>query len=297
MATKRCERKKYGLIGYPLGYTVSPAIHSEAFRKLGVDASYEVYVVEPSRFYQEIEEIAVRLNGFNVTTPYKEKVVELLDWLSPIARTLKAVNTVMRSDGELLGFNTDAEALEILFHRAGVRCGARALIVGAGGAAKAAAYALASLGAEMIVVANRSRERGEAFVHLISSVLGVDSTLIPLSEAPEMATKFDVVVNATPLGLKGHGDPLPGAKFREDAIVLDMVYNPPVTPMLRRALSSGAKCVSGLAMLVWQAALADEKWLGRRPPVKAMAKAGLRALGVAEDDKACQETVLAYCSE
>ena len=270
----------YGLIGSPVSKSLSPAIHCTVFREAGVDAVYLAWETPPERLVDTVAALRVLASGFNVTIPHKEAVARLLDSVDRDAEAIGAVNTVVNREGRLVGYNTDhigvRRCIEEACHRPRV-----ALIVGAGGAARAALYALASMGAERVVVANRGRERGERLASWASRVLGLDAAYSPLGEANRWAREADTIINATPLGSESccpeEAPPVLEA-IQPGQLVFDMVYRPLETRLLREARRRGAKTVDGLCMLVWQALYADMIWLGVEPTPRLYREARRAAL-------------------
>jgi len=285
----------YGLIGGDVSKSLSPAIHCTVFRSLGVDAVYLAWSIEPPSLRETVEALRILARGFNVTIPYKQEVISFLDVLSGDAEEIGAVNTVAKRRSRLVGYNTDHLGVRRCLEEK--RWSPRsALIIGAGGAARAAAYALASLGAERLIVANRSPERARALVEWANSVLGVEARPVPLAQAAEWAREADTIVNATPLGsascCPGEAPPVLEA-LGPGKLVFDMVYNPLETRLLREAKKRGAVAVDGLCMLVWQALEADKIWEGLEPTTSLYTlarRAAEEALGGGNEDRATRLT-------
>ena len=204
----------------------------------------------------------------------------LLDRLDPTAEETGAVNTVV-IDGVMTGYNTDASAIEAALRNAGCRGDGAAMIIGAGGAARAAAYALTRLGYLEIIVANRTRERALQLALLIKE-LGGRAETIPLERAGELSRRCEVIVNSTPLGMRPNVEstPLRSTEIPAGSVVLDLVYNPLRTRLLREAGKAGARVVDGLTILVEQGALAFKLWTGVEPPRGLMRREAEKALGV-----------------
>lgn len=264
-----------GIAGHPLGHTLSPGMHNAAFKELGIAGRYVVLPTK-SEELEDVLDLTVELNlrGFNVTIPHKESIVPLLDRLDDAARQAKAVNTVVNQGGELVGMNTDVHGVAKTFEKAGVQAkGKRVLIVGAGGAARACVSYLSPLGARISVV-NRTRARAEV---LANDFKGVQ--ILERSEAEK--APFDVVINCTPLGMKGFPDEMPisAMVLRPGQFVFDTVYNPSMTGFLAEAQRRGAVVESGMEMLIQQAVRSFEIWTGRAPPYELMAAAAREAMG------------------
>jgi shikimate dehydrogenase len=269
-------RRFAGVLGWPLEHTLSPAIHNAAFRRLDLDWVYLAFPVPPERLEQAVAGLRVLgAVGANVTMPHKETVMSLLDELSGDARSVGAVNTIQTVGDRLIGHNTDVDGFSrFLTADAGLKVkGSRALVLGAGGAARAVVRALLDLEVESVSVAARDAERGRRLSDLGERV----EDPVEWAVASARVEDFDLVVNATPLGAAGE-DPLPTARFRMGQAVVDLVYEPPATPLVARARESGAAGWNGLGMLVHQAAAALRIWSGQEPPVEAMSVAALHAL-------------------
>jgi shikimate dehydrogenase len=273
-----------GVMGWPVSHSRSPAMHNAAFAALGLNYVYVPLPVPPSEVATSVRALrGLGFAGVNVTVPHKPAVLPLLDVLTPIAAAIASVNTiVVRADGTLLGDSTDgAGFLEDLRAHRCEPAGRSILLLGAGGAAKAVAYALAGCGATL-AVANRTRERADELCRLVLAAL--PSARITAHPFPDglarLAERADLVVNATSLGLHVDRDPLPwdpAVSFRPGQIVYDLVYSPGTggepslpTPFLRLAGEAGAQAIDGLGMLVCQGARAFELWTGQQAPVEVM---------------------------
>ncbi|WP_457677760.1 shikimate dehydrogenase [Thermovibrio sp.] len=265
----------YGIIGYPVKHSLSPLMQTAAFKETGIDAVYVPFEVEPENLKEAVNGLrALSVKGFNVTVPHKEKVVESLDFLSQDAEFLGAVNTVKNEGGELTGYNTDAEGfLRSLIEEGVELSGKKVLMFGAGGAARAVGYALLKGGVKFLNIVNRSFKRAKE----VGELLGKRGNVLvyPLKEGTVEALlkDIDIIVNTTSVGMK-ETDPhlFDYSKIPEGITVVDIIYNPPETPLLKAARERGCKTVNGLGMLVHQGAVAFEIWTGRRAPVKVMEK-------------------------
>lgn len=273
-----------GIIGYPLGHTISPAFHQAAFDALKLPYRYTAWRTPP-------EELAARVQSFrrqghagsNVTVPHKEAVIPLLDEVDPIARRIGAVNTIVNRDGRLFGYNTDAPGfIRSLRDDAGFDPkGKSALVLGAGGAAKGIACALADAGLSVLALANRTAERAQRLADtLTTQSTGTYVQLLTWG----ISGRFDLIVNTTTLGMQGEPgaqeSPLPTQLIPATALVCDLVYVPVETPFLRAAREAGAKTLGGLPMLIYQGAYSFELWTGRQPPLDVMFAAARAALGI-----------------
>ncbi len=269
----------FGLIGYPVKHSYSAGMHNAAFEHYGMSARYELFEVPlgglETFFKSTVKER--RIQGFNVTVPHKEKVAQFLTGqIAPMAEMVGAVNTIrVEPDGRFSGFNTDEPGFGLDLEERGVDLsGKKAVLLGAGGAAKAVALALAALHVEAIEVfdiiqekARRLAERVRQFYPDLDVRVTAEARLLRLDEA-------GLFVNATPLGLND-GDPLPvdAAKLHAGLFVYDLIYNPGQTPLLKAAEAAGCRWANGLGMLLHQGCLAFEYWTGRTAPVDLMRQA------------------------
>lgn len=261
------DTKVAGVIGDPVRHSLSPALHNAGFAHLGLDWTYVAFEVPAGGGAGAVAAMrALGIDGLSVTMPLKAEVAEACDELSPAAAMLGAVNCVRRSGDRLIGENTDgAGFLRSLRSQAGiVPAGLHAVVLGAGGAARAVIVALAAAGASVTVV-NRSPDAAERAAASASNVAVGD--LAAVRDA-------DVVVNATPLGM-ADGDPLPvdPALVRRGQVVADLVYRPARTPLLDAAARAGATTLNGVGMLLFQAAEQFKMWTGHDAPVDVMAAA------------------------
>ena len=274
-----------GLIGDPVEHSMSPAMQNAAFRELGLDYIYVPFRVKSTELGQAIAGMrALNIRGLNVTVPHKVAVVQFLDKLDPLAEKIGAVNTIVNDDGVLTGYNTDATGfLQALLEREIEPAGKRAVILGAGGAARAIAFILAERGATLLIL-NRALELdwAEELAQRLSATFNKKVKALELNRENLMPAldKADILVNATSVGMSPKADetPLPAGLLRPGLIVYDIVYNPVKTRLLREAEAVGASTISGVDMLVWQGALAFEKWTGRKAPVELMKRETVRLL-------------------
>lgn len=283
-----------GLIGWPTGHSVSPAMHNAAFAELGLDWRYvplPVPVDPPERIGEAVRGLrALGLRGANVTVPHKQAVMPHLDQLSPAAQAIGAVNTIrIEPDGSLLGDNTDAPGFVADLRDHGVDpAGKRVLVLGAGGSARAVVYGLATAGSRAVAIANRSPDRAQSLAaemqHLFADCR-ITAHALP-DAIPTLAGNADLIINTTSLGMTPKIEGLPwdeGVSFLPGQVVYDLVYNPPQTRLLQKAAADGAKGIGGLGMLIWQGAIAFELWTGQQPSTETMRRAALadlRARGV-----------------
>ncbi|MBI1801163.1 MAG: shikimate dehydrogenase [Chloroflexi bacterium] len=266
-------RYQLGLIGYPAAHSLSPPMHRAALQALGLDGDYTALAVQPECLSATVRELPARdYRGINVTIPHKQAVIPLLDGLSASARAIGAVNTIVVEHGRLIGHNTDAVGFGCALARVGYEPrGQAALVLGAGGAARAVVYALTQAGAH-VTVWNRTRERAEQLARDFGATAA--TRLLPLARCGQ----FSLIVNTTPVGMAPDegGLPLPmqGRGFGAQ-VVYDLVYRPRETALLREARAVGAMPIGGLEMLVYQGAEAFRLWTGRDAPVEVMRDAAI----------------------
>jgi shikimate dehydrogenase len=262
-----------GVIGTPIRHSLSPVLHNAAFRALDLDWVYLAFEVGPGDAAVAVAGArALGIEGLSVTMPHKADVMAALDRLSPTAERLGAVNTITTRGGLLVGESTDGPGfIDALREDEGFDPhGRRCVVLGAGGAARAVALALAEEGAAEVVVVNRTRERAEAAAALAG----------PVGRVGELGDVdgAELVVNATPVGMGDGASPVPGERLGAGQLVVDLVYHPAVTPLVAEARSRGAVAVNGLGMLIHQAAHAFLLWTGQEPPLAAMSAAALSSM-------------------
>lgn len=280
--------KRLSVIGFPLKHSLSPVFQQAALEHLGLDARYELWEIPPEEFARRAGQLREPdFLGASVTIPYKEAIMLYLDELSPEAKEIGAVNTIVNEEGKLKGYNTDAHGfLRALLEMGFTPRGVEAAILGAGGAALAIGYALIKSEISFLWFINRSPERGERAALKLQPFLGPDQKMASLPLEPEaikdILPRCRLIVNATPVGMKhspGEGrTPIPPELIPPGAIVYDIVYNPPETPLLRAARERGNQVIDGLKMLIYQGAQAFKLWTGREAPVEVMFRAALEAL-------------------
>ncbi len=275
-----------GIIGYPIGHSISPVFQQAALDHLSIDANYLAHQVAP-------EEVAEFVNGLrspgvlgiNVTVPHKEAVIPHLDEVDEWASSAGAVNTIVNRSGRLTGHNTDGSGfLRSLREAAGFDpAGKRVLVLGAGGAARGVVLALVRQQVGHLTIANRTLERAQRLAELARSG-GVEAGAAGLlgSEVGDAAGPADLIVNCTTIGMSHgpdeQGSPLSREQIPPTALVNDLVYNPLETPLLREAAAAGASRLGGIHMLVYQGADSFEMWTGQPAPVEVMLEAATRAM-------------------
>lgn len=257
----------YGIIGNPIRHSLSPMIHNGAFKRLGWNAVYLAFEVKNlEEALRGIRELGVR--GVSVTHPFKTKVIPFLDKVEKLAKKIGAVNTIVNREGKLIRYNTDCDgALEALEEKMSLR-GKRVVLLGAGGAARAIGFGLMERDCQLII-ANRSRDRGEALGRELNCHFIPMSSLVKM-KAGEL--EADVMINATSVGMfpRNKKTPVPKRLLKQGMMVMDIVYEPLQTKLLREAKEKGCLTINGLEMLVRQGAAQFEIWTGRRPDLKQM---------------------------
>ena len=264
------------VIGSPVRHSLSPVLHNAAFTETGLDWVYLAFEVPRGAVPDAFAGVrALGLAGLSVTTPHKEAAAEACDRLSADAEALGAVNCVVNDGGTLVGHSTDGDgfvaalAAEVDLAPGGRRC----VVLGAGGAARSIALALARAGAAEVAVVNRTPARAERTVALV----GPTGRVVGPDDVPPTVEAAELVVNATSLGMGASAtrgeSPLDPGLLRAGTVVADIVYDPVATPLLEAARAAGARTLNGLPMLVHQAAIAFEHWTGREAPVEVMSAA------------------------
>ncbi len=261
----------YGVIGYPLGHTLSPVMHNAAFKVHGLNAVYLSFETRDlSGALAGMRALGIR--GMSVTIPHKTAVIPMLDEVDDLAKKIGAVNTIINQEGRLLGTNTDALGAFRALKEKTQLTGKTGLIVGAGGASRAIGFLLKEQGVRL-TLANRSREKGEALAD------SLDCPFLPLKEISKVES--DLLVQTTPVGMVPHEDQclLGPESLKKGMIVMDVIYNPLETRLIRMARDQGCTPINGLTMFIHQGAEQFRQWTGLHPPLSDMteaAKAGLK---------------------
>ncbi len=264
--------KLYGIIGRPVGHSLSPAMHNAAFEHLGINAVYLAFETDsPERAMVAVRTLGIR--GLSVTVPNKETVMDFLDETDETARQIGAVNTVKNLDGRLYGINTDwIGAVEALKAETGIR-GRTAVVLGAGGSARAVAFGLAREGAR-VHIANRTVEKARKLAREFGC------TFSGLRDLPQV--EGAILVNTTSVGMGSLAgiSPVPEEELDGFSLVMDIVYGREQTRLLKDAESRGCRIIRGTEMLLYQAASQFEFWTGRQAPVEVMKKALMDAMSI-----------------
>lgn len=261
-----------GLIGYPIKHSLSPWIHETFLEKTNLKGTYSIIEIEERSFAEEIEKLKKRdIDGFNVTVPYKEKIIPFLDEIDPQASAIGAVNTVQNKDGKWIGYNTDGigymRSLISKYPELKKDKNIAILLLGAGGAAKGILHALVENGYTNITIANRSLDRASELAKANGQI-----EILPLNDAEANLAAYSLIIQTTSVGMKPNVDRsiISLANVRKGAIVSDIVYQPLVTNFLKEASFHGARIHFGHTMLLYQAQYAFEIWTGIKPEIGTM---------------------------
>jgi shikimate dehydrogenase len=272
-----------GVIGDPIEHTLSPAIHNAAFNHLKLDFVFLAFRVKAADLENAVRGMrGLGINGLNVTMPHKSTVISFLDEVDSTVKFLGSANTILNKNGKLSGFNTDGVgALKAIRENGTEVSEKKVLLLGAGGAAKAIAFALAEKAGELAIL-NRAAEKAVVLADALNRVFGkkiVGNALSP-SAVQKNLQDADILVNATSIGMHPSiNQSLVAPQWlRSDLTVMDIVYNPVETKLARDAKAAGAKVISGVEMLIYQGAASFEIWSGCSAPIEVMRKAALNQL-------------------
>ncbi|MEG7281032.1 shikimate dehydrogenase [Bacillus sp. 0909A] len=275
-------KKLYGVIGNPIAHSMSPDIHNEALKDLGLDGHYHAFKVEEDSLEDAVKGIrALGVQGINVTVPHKVSIMDHLDHIDESAKVLGAVNTVRREGDKLVGYNTDGEGFvkslmrildkpisELSF-----------LMIGAGGAARAIFTTIVRDNPEKFDICNRTIEKAKQLTESAPSFRNVE--VLSIKEAEERLEQYDVIIHTTSVGMYPNVEDIPLSLQRaaSSAVVCDIVYNPIQTSLLKEAKQKGLKTLDGVGMFVEQAALSFRLWTGHEPDVEKMRSIVVGKLG------------------
>lgn len=274
-----CLQEHLAVIGYPIAHSLSPTMHNAGYEAVHKKAIYHKFAVKPEELKEAVLGLkALGFRGWNVTIPHKETILPLCDELTEEAKLAGAVNTVKVQDGKLIGHNTDGvgfvqslqEHMDLTPHK-------HIVLLGAGGAAKGIAMALAPLGVTIHVL-NRTKAKAQQLVEQIQSIGG--QAILEEWAQGEWLNKGDCIIQTTSIGLKMEDYPFSLQGISPDTLVIDIIFNPWETPFLKEAKSLGCKTVNGMEMLLYQGAKAWEFWFAEEAPVSVMREALLNALQV-----------------
>jgi shikimate dehydrogenase len=267
--------ERVGLLGWPVGHSISPAMHNAAFEALGLDWHYDLLPVPPENLDAEVTRLIEQegYRGFNVTIPHKRAALRLpqVGETTLAAEIIGAANTLAVRPGGMCADNTDWCGFldDLRAHQVEV-AGQQCLVLGTGGSAQAVVFGLKQAGAQTITLVSR---------HPTPEKIGLAHGVTDFAGIRDVS--FDIVINCTPVGMVPNGDQSPWPEdvpFPAQAVLYDLVYNPPVTRLMQQARAAGARAIGGLGMLVRQGARSFEIWTGERPPLETMLEAAQRAL-------------------
>jgi len=275
-------KRLFGVIGDPISHSMSPMMHNDAFENLNIEGYYHAFNILPSDL-----EIAVRgmkaigIEGFNVTIPHKASILPMLDRIDQLANAIGAVNTVVREGNDFVGYNSDGvgfiRSLQDRWKKD--LKNEKTLIIGAGGAAKAIFYSLASEGVVKMDICNRTPDRAQALVD--HCPFQCETNILDLSEASEQLAEYTLVIQTTSIGMSPNVNEIPLSldNLQPHSHAVDIIYNPLETKFLREARQRGASTQNGIGMFVHQGAIAFEKWTGIKPDIIRMEQKVLKHLG------------------
>lgn len=257
--------KKYGLLGFPLGHTMSPPIHERLFKLEGAaDYDYTLKEISPEELPERVNEV-LELDGFNITIPHKTEIIKYISEMGDSAKRYNSVNCVVRRDGKYIGFNTDCDGFLRSIEASGGTLSGSVLQCGCGGVGRMIAIEAVRHGAALTVSVPPGFENTVEPVREFARANGFDDN-IKTVHPEEIAGSFDTLINASPVGMfpKTDAAPVTEEVVQSCGFVFDVVYNPERTLLMKYADSHGIKCCGGMAMLVWQAVVAHEIWSGAK---------------------------------
>ena len=272
------------VIGHPIEHSMSPIMHNAALNELSLDYIYMAYDILPSELKKAILGFKKsNVKGINVTIPHKEKILNYIDELDPLSKQIGAVNTIKNEGGVLLGRNTDALGAKQALFDAGFKIeGKKALILGAGGAARAISFALSEEIDEIFIV-NRTEERAIKLANELQEKTKIKASGMEMNGKTlrTLISSVDILINTTPIGMYPKIDTSPISKdlLHENLFIFDIIYNPLQTRLLKDAKKVGSKTLNGLDMFINQGALAFEWWTSKKPNVKLMKEKIIEQLG------------------
>lgn len=275
--------KLYGLIGHPVGHSMSPLMHNDAFRQLGINGHYHAFDVREEKLSEAVNAMRVlNVTGFNVTIPHKVAIMNYLDEIDEEAKMIGAVNTVVNIEGHLIGYNTDGRGYLTSLLRLLKKPlkDSNILVIGAGGAARAVVIAMATHGVAELTITNRTREKA-VMIQNHCKKIRQDINVIPLDNAKKIADKYDIIINTTSIGMSPNIDaiPFPIENIKQKAILSDLIYNPLKTKWLELGEKKGLTIHNGVGMFVEQGVLAFQKWTNQKPNSERMTEVVIEKLG------------------
>lgn len=262
----------YGIIGHPVGHSLSPIMHNLAFKELKIKAVYGAFDVLPENLETAIKGIkALGIKGLSVTIPHKEEVMKYLDFIDEKALEISAVNTIVNEKGVLKGFNTDWIGVQKAFEVSEVSLeDKRVVIIGAGGASKAVVYAVVKGGAGEVIIYNRTFEKAKKLAEKFK---------VKAEPWDKLKTaEGDIIIQTTSVGMKSWDSPVEEDTIKRFKVAMDIVYSPLETKFLSMAKAFGLKVIDGLKMLLYQGVEQFRLWTGMEPPVELMKEAIYRAV-------------------
>jgi len=271
--------KIYGIIGQPVSHSFSPGMHTQAFQQLGLNAVYLPFPLQENQLPQLFNAFSLTgVQGFNVTVPYKEKIIPYLDQVSKEAQLLGSVNTVMRTAEGWWGTSTDgAGFVRSLQEEKFVIPKAKVLLLGAGGSAKAVALALVEAGIHSLHIMNRTAAKAQ----LLTDLCRQENPALETSVNPAVIEAYDLLVNCTSIGMEDASCPASDELIQKSRFIIDIIYNPVKTTLLHKAEKFNIAHCNGLGMLLHQGVAAFEIWTKQRAPVEVMKKSLLHSLRLA----------------
>lgn len=277
----------FGVIGYPIAHSMSPDMHNDSFKHLGIQATLLPFAIRSEDLQDAVKGMkAIGIQGFNVTIPHKTDIMPFLDKIDSLAAEIGAVNTVKLEDGAYVGYNTDGLGFVkgIKEQLRSSLAEQKVLIIGAGGAARGIYYSLLQEGARQVDVANRTISKAE---ELGAEKIGaektckVQSSIFTIEEAEKRLAEYTLIINTTSIGMQPNIDEAPISldNIQSQSLVSDIIYNPLQTKLLQEAEKKGAFTQNGIPMFAYQGALAFQLWTGKQPDIERMRKIVLTKLG------------------
>ena len=275
--------KVVAVIGNPIEHSLSPPMHNAAYKQMGMDYVYVAFKIEKDNLSHLIESAkTMGLVGLNVTIPYKTDIIEYLDEVDDTARRINAVNTIRFKDGMAKGYNTDGTGAVKSIEKYTELKNKKVLVLGAGGASKAITFTLLNHGINSLTIANRSRDNAIQLIDNLKKQTGFDQiSYVDIEKADTILEDVDIIINTTPIGMYPNVDadtPIKTEKINENHVVMDIIYNPLETKLLKNAKDNGATTISGTNMLINQGITAFEIFTDRTPSYESFEKALLEQL-------------------
>ena len=275
--------KVAAVIGNPIEHSLSPPMHNAAYKQMGMDYVYVAFKIEKDNLSHLIESAkTMGLVGLNVTIPYKTDIIEYLDEVDDTARRINAVNTIRFKDGMAKGYNTDGTGAVKSIEKYTELKNKKVLVLGAGGASKAITFTLLNHGINSLTIANRSRDNAIHLIDNLKKQTGFDQiSYVDIEKADTILEDVDIIINTTPIGMYPNVDadtPIKTEKINENHVVMDIIYNPLETKLLKNAKDNGATTISGTNMLINQGITAFEIFTDRTPSYESFEKALLEQL-------------------